>query len=204
MPRPVSPERRREVTDAAIEQLAATGIGNFSLRTLAEGIGQTTRVLTHHFADKNGLLTAVLLRLDERQHAALRSTPGWDDPDTEVGAIVRSAWHRTLSPDELPMTQLIREIEGLSAAGRLPLPGAGFVRGRAEFVASCLARRGMPENSALTTATLLNSAFSGLQGDYLITGDKERTETALDELCAWIDSCVQAARNTNRTPAAPS
>ncbi|MBB4889164.1 hypothetical protein [Streptomyces netropsis] len=59
------------------------------------------------------------------------------------------------------------------------------------------------KSNALTTATLLNSAFSGLQGDYLITGDKERTETALDELCAWIDSRVQAARSTNRTPAAP-
>ncbi|MEU2512075.1 TetR/AcrR family transcriptional regulator [Streptomyces syringium] len=203
MPRPASPERRREVTDAAIEQLAATGIGNFSLRTLAEGIGQSTRVLTHHFADKNALLTAVLLRLDERQHAALRSTPGWNDPDVEVGAIVRSAWDRTLDPDEIAMTRLIREIEGLAAAGRLPLPGAGFVRGRAEFVASCLMRRGMPENSALTTATLLNSAFSGLQGDYLITGDRERTETALHELCAWIDSCVQAARHPDETPAAP-
>ena len=49
----------------------------------------------------------------------------------------------TSTPEELPMTRLIREIEGLAAAGRLPLPGAGFVRGRAEFVASCLMRRGM-------------------------------------------------------------
>ncbi|MEV6774722.1 hypothetical protein [Streptomyces syringium] len=62
----------------------------------------------------------------------------------------------------------------------------------------------MLENSALTTATLLNSAFSGLQGDYLITGDRERTETALDELCAWIDSCVRAARHTDGTPATPN
>jgi len=196
VPRPANPERRREVTDAAIEQLAATGIGSFSLRTLAEGMGQSTRVLTHHFADKNALLTAVLLRLDERQHAALLSTPGWDDPEVEVGSIVRSAWERNLTPEELPMTRLIREIEGLAAAGRLPLPGAGFVRGRAEFVASCLMRRDMPESSALTMATLLNAAYSSLQGDYLITGDKERAEAALEELCAWIDSCVQAVRHT--------
>ncbi|MGW7572862.1 TetR/AcrR family transcriptional regulator [Streptomyces sp. NPDC054765] len=194
MPRPVNPERRREVTDAAIEQLAATGIGSFSLRTLAEGIGQSTRVLTHHFADKNALLAAVLLRLDERQHAALLSTPGWDDPEVTVGSIVRSAWERNLAPQELAMTRLIREIEGLAAAGRLPLPSAGFVRGRAEFVASCLMRRGMSERSALTKATLLNGAYSSLQGDLLITGDRERTEAALDELCRWIDSCIRAVR----------
>lgn len=191
MPRPASPQRRREVTDAVIEQLAATGIGNFSLRTLAEGIGQSTRVLTHHFADKTALVTAVLIRLDERQHQALRSTPGWDDPAVEVGSLVRSAWERNLSPEELAMTRLIREIEGLAAAGRLPLPAPGFIRGRAEFVASCLVRRGLPESNALTLATLLNSAYSSLQSDYLTTGDKQRVEIALHELCAWIDDCVR-------------
>ncbi|BDM70215.1 hypothetical protein HEK616_37020 [Streptomyces nigrescens] len=190
MPRPASPERRREVIDAVIDQLADTGIGSFSLRTLSAGIGQSTRVLTHHFADKKALLAAVLERLDERQQVALRSTPGWHDPEVKVGHLVRSAWERNLGPDELAMTRLFREIEGLAAAGRLPFPGAAFVRGRAEFVASCLVRRGLPESSALIKATLLNSGFSSLQSDYLITGDKERAEAALEELCTWIDSCV--------------
>ncbi|MET7640010.1 TetR/AcrR family transcriptional regulator [Streptomyces sp. NPDC005438] len=173
-----------------IEQLATTGIGSFSLRTLAEGIGQSTRVLTHHFTDKSTLLSAVLERLDERQHEALRSTPGWHDPAVRVSSLVRSAWERNLGAEELAMTRLIREIEGLAAAGRLTLPDAGFVRGRAEFVASCLVHRGLPQSSALTRATLLNSAFSSLQNDYLVTGDKARVEAALDELCVWIDDCV--------------
>lgn len=115
MPRPADPQRRREVLDAVIDQLAATGIGSFSLRTLAAGIGQSTRVLTHHFADKNALLTAVLARLDERQHTALRSTPGWYDPAVKVGSLVRSAWERNLGSDELAMTRLFREIDGLAA-----------------------------------------------------------------------------------------
>ncbi|KUN08293.1 TetR family transcriptional regulator [Streptomyces yokosukanensis] len=193
MPRPASPERRREVTDAVIGQLARTGIGSFSLRTLAEGLGQSTRVLTHHFADKNALLTAVLQRLDERQHKALRATTGWDDPAVPVSEVVRSAWHRNLGPEERDMTRLIREIEGLAAAGRLTLPHPGFVRGRAEFVASCLVHRGLSDEAALTCATLLNSAFSSLQADLLITGDRERVETALDALCAWIDAQVGRA-----------
>lgn len=194
MPRPANPQRRREVLDAIIGELAHTGIGHFSLRTLAEGLGQSTRVLTHHFADKNALLTAVLERLDERQHDALRAAAGWDDPGVPVSSLVTAAWARNLGPDELAMTRLIREIEGLAAAGRLPLPGPGFVRGRAEFVAACLVRRGLAHDAALTRATLLNSAFSSLEADYLITGDRERTEAALGELCAWIDSCVEQAR----------
>ena len=103
MPRTANPERRREVTDAAIGQLATTGIGSFSLRTLAEGLGQSTRVLTHHFADKNALLAAVLRRLSERQHEALLSTPGWDDPEVEPSAPSsappgNATWPRRNSP----------------------------------------------------------------------------------------------------------
>lgn len=187
MPRPADPERRRAVTDAVIEQLTRTGAAHFTLRGIAEGIGQSTRVLTHHFADKKALLTAVLARMDELQHAALRATPGWDDPSVPVGDIVRASWRRHLSPEELPLTGLILEIEGLAAAGRLPAD-PGFVRGRAEFVADCLRLRGLPPEAARVRATLLNAAYSGLETDLLVTGDRPRAEAALEELCAWIDA----------------
>ncbi|MER6915163.1 TetR/AcrR family transcriptional regulator [Streptomyces sp. NPDC000594] len=195
MARTADPERRREVLDAVVAQLAETGISSFTLRGLAEALGQSTRVLTHHFADKGALLTAVLDRLDERQHDALRATEGWADPSVAVGSLVRSAWRRHLDPAELPMTRLVREIEGLAAAGRLPAPAPAFVRGRAGFVAGCLARRGVPEAEALVLATLLNAAYSGLQADRLGTGDGARCDAALDGLCDWIDRAVeQAAR----------
>ncbi|ASU86235.1 TetR/AcrR family transcriptional regulator [Nocardiopsis gilva YIM 90087] len=195
MPRTADPRRRLEVVDGVIEQLARTGISDFSLRTLAQGLGHSTRVLTHHFADKKALLEAVLQRLDQRQHEELRSTPGWDDPSVPVGSIVRAAWKRNLGPDELAMTRLIREIEGLAAAGRLPLHVPGFVRGRADFVASCLVTRGLSRDDAITKATVLNAAFGSLEGDYLITGDEERVERALDALCSWIDACVAAGQS---------
>ncbi|MBR8742596.1 TetR/AcrR family transcriptional regulator [Nocardiopsis sp. MG754419] len=189
MPRKADPARRREVLDSVIDQLARTGVTGFTLRGLAQGLGRSTRVLTHHFADREALVTAVLERLDERQHHALRDTEGWEDPAIPVGDIVRAAWRRTLD-DERAMTRLIREIEGLAAADRLPASGVGFVRGRAEFVASCLVLRGAPSDGALRSATLLNAGFSGLQTDLLVTGDRERVEAALDDLCAWIDARV--------------
>lgn len=192
MPRPVNPDRPREVLDAVIGHLAHTGIGQFTLRGIAAALGQSTRVLTHHFADKRELLIAVMRRLDEQQHHALRTTEGWEDPAVPVSAVVRSAWERNMDKAELPMTRLIREIEGLAAAGRLPAAVPDFVRGRAEFVASCLTLRGVPERTALITATMLNATFAGLQADYLTTGDAERARGALDELCHWLDAAVEA------------
>lgn len=194
MPRVADPRRRRDVVDAVIGQLTRTGIGNFSLRALAEGLGQSTRVLTHHFVDKDALVTAVLERLDEQQHEALRTTPGWDDSSVPVSTIVRSTWERGLGSGEVATTRLIREIEGLAASGRLPRPVPGFVRGRAEFVATCLVARGLDRGAALVHATMLNAAFAGLETDFLMTGDRERTGAALDDLCAWIDSRVAGAR----------
>ena len=193
MARKADPARRREVLDAVIEQLAHTGISGFTLRGLAQGLGQSTRVLTHHFADREDLLSAVLARLDERQHRSLLATRGWEDPAAPVSDIVRDAWRRNLG-EELPMTRLIREIEGLAASGHLPSASAGFVRGRAEFVASCLTLRRVPADRALTLATLLNSAFSGLETDYLVTGDRGRAEAGLDLLCDWIDAAAPPHR----------
>ncbi|MFE1165752.1 TetR/AcrR family transcriptional regulator [Nocardiopsis sp. NPDC058789] len=187
MARKADPARRREVLDAVIEQLADTGISGFTLRGLAQGLGQSTRVLTHHFADREDLLSAVLARLDERQHQSLLATKGWEDAAVPVSDIVRASWRRNLGP-ELPMTRLIREIEGLASAGRLPASSAGFLRGRAEFVASCLTLRGSSPDRALSLATLLNASFAGLEADYLTTGDLGRAEAGLDLLCEWIDS----------------
>lgn len=190
MARSADPARRRAVLDAVAEQLTHTGVSGFTLRGLAQGMGQSTRVLTHHFADKEALIAAVLTHLDERQHTALRTTPGWDDPTVPVSAIVRDSWRRHLSEEERPMTRLVLEIEGLAAAGRLPAD-PGFVRGRAEFVADCLRVRGTSPEAALTGATLLNAAYSGLETDLLVTGDHERAEAGLEALCTWVDTLTR-------------
>lgn len=182
MARTADPARRVELIDAIIVELAETGLATFSLRTLAAALGRSTRVLTHHFADKDALLAAVLARLDEQQHEALRATPGWDDPSIGIGTIVQDAWRRHLSAAELPRTRLIHEIEGLAAAGRLAGHVPAFVSGRATFVAAALELRGLPAAEALTKATLLNNAYAGLQADHLTTGEG-RTEAALAELC---------------------
>ncbi|MFI7101044.1 TetR/AcrR family transcriptional regulator [Streptomyces sp. NPDC050161] len=192
MARPRDPHRRTQILDAAIEHLAETGMANLSLRPLAQALGHSTRVLTHHFADKDDLFRAVLERLDEVQHTQLRATEGWDDTARGIGAIVRDSWRRHLAPENLAATRLIHEIEGLAAAGRLHGRVPAFLADRAEFVAAALVARGLPPEVARIRATFLNSAYAGLQTDVLVTGDHTRTEAALDELCALADSWTTA------------
>lgn len=149
-------------------------------------------MLTHHFADKEALLAALLDRLDEAQHQQLRATDGWTDTQRGIGAIVRDSWRRHLEPANLAHTRLIHEIEGLAAAGRLGGRVPTFLTGRAEFVARALVARGLEPAEALVRATYLNSAYTGLQRDLLITGERARIEAALEELCVLADSWTDA------------
>ncbi|SEH01263.1 DNA-binding transcriptional regulator, AcrR family [Nonomuraea solani] len=184
MARPRDPQRRTELLDAIVGYLAEHGIAQLSLRPLAKALGRSTYALTHHFAGKDELITAVLAHLDQRQKARLRALP---DPGTGLGDVVRASWAWHINED-LPMVRLLHEIEGLSAAGRLTGPYVPKMLGdRAGFVAGVLRAHGVPEELALRNATLLNAAYAGLQIDYLTTGDKERVEAALDDLADLAD-----------------
>lgn len=193
MPRRSDPARRVEVVDAAIRHAAEIGFAHFTLRGVAGAMGQSTRVVTHHFAGKRDLIAAMLDRLDDREQQSLAGDTAWSDPEVPVSEIVRAAWQRTLSAAELPYTALIHEIEGLGAANRVPDSVRTFVANRAAFVATSLATRGVPHQESMVLATMLNSAYTGLQIDFLTTEDQERTSAALGRLCTWIDEAVAAA-----------
>lgn len=197
MPRRADPARRVEVVDAALRHAAEVGFARFTLRGVAETMGQSTRVVTHHFSDKGELVTAMLHRLDEREQQALANDASWADPGVPVSHVVEAAWRRTLGAAELPYTRLIHEIEGLGAAGRAPSPVPGFLASRARFVAAYLEARGVRHDEAITLATVLNGAYAGLQIDYLTTGDQQRTRAALARLCAWIDGVVASERGAS-------
>ncbi|WUI03793.1 TetR/AcrR family transcriptional regulator [Spirillospora sp. NBC_00431] len=188
MARPRDPHRRTEILDAVLDHLAENGMSGLSMRPIAQALGQSTRVLTHHFADKDDLLAALLQRLDDVQHEQLQATEGWDDMGRGIGAIVLDSWRRHLAPENIAHTRLVREIEGLAAAGRLGDRVPKFLTQRADFVARALVARGLGPAEARVKATYLNSAYAGLQTDFLTTGDRERVEAALGELCVLADS----------------
>ncbi|MFD9949543.1 TetR/AcrR family transcriptional regulator [Nonomuraea sp. NPDC059023] len=189
MARTPDPQRRSELLDQIVDYLAEHGLSTLSMRPLAEHLGKSTRVLTHHFSDKEELLSATMRRLDERHRAWLRSLPGWEGGDS-VGTIVRRTWDWQLREENLPVARLIHEIEGLVAGGRLAGHVPELLSDRSAFVAGLLRERGVPEKDARRISTLVNSAYTGLQLDFLTTGERERVEGALDQLTTMLDVWV--------------
>ncbi|MFI6294255.1 TetR/AcrR family transcriptional regulator [Nonomuraea sp. NPDC050790] len=189
MARTPDPQRRSELLDQIVDYLADHGLSTLSMRPLAEHLGKSTRVLTHHFSGKEELLSATMRRLDERHRAWLRSLPGWQGGES-VGTIVRRTWDWQLREENLPVARLIHEIEGLVAGGRLAGHVPELLSDRSAFVADLLRERGVPEKDARRISTLVNSAYTGLQIDFLTTGERERVEGALDQLTAMLDEWV--------------
>src|SRR5579884_153975 len=64
--KPPIPARERLLA-AAIDYVASHGITDVSLRELAAAIGTSHRMLIYHFGSKEGLLVAIVQRVEEAQ-----------------------------------------------------------------------------------------------------------------------------------------
>ncbi|MCX0275393.1 TetR/AcrR family transcriptional regulator [Nocardia zapadnayensis] len=62
---------REALLERAVDWFTEQGVGDTSLRTIAEGLGTSHRMLHYHFGPREGLLTAVVTATWGRQHWAL-------------------------------------------------------------------------------------------------------------------------------------
>jgi AcrR family transcriptional regulator len=181
---------RTHLLDGVVAYLAEHGVAKLSLRPLARALGYSTRVLTYNFANKEELIASALERLDERQRERLRALPGWQRGEGGIGAAIRASWRWQLDPDNLPFTRLTHEIQGLAAGGRLARYVLTSLTDRVEFVARAIEAYGVSEETAYQFATFINATYTGLQVDYLTTGDAERTWAAVDRLATLSDQWI--------------
>jgi AcrR family transcriptional regulator len=103
---------RHRLLDRVIEEIAANGLGDRSLREIASAIGSSHRMLLYHFGSRPGLLAAVVDEIEHRQRAAMT---------TEVGSAraARAMWRRVSDPALRPFVALFFELAG--QAHRLPI-----------------------------------------------------------------------------------
>jgi AcrR family transcriptional regulator len=68
-------ERRRQLLDALVEEFAARGVGDRSLRDVAAAVGTSHRMLLHHFGSREELLLAIVEEVERRQKGLLSELP---------------------------------------------------------------------------------------------------------------------------------
>ncbi|MFI5912016.1 TetR/AcrR family transcriptional regulator [Dactylosporangium sp. NPDC051541] len=176
--RPVNPQRRAELLDAAVEYAAEHGFSELTWRPVAAALGVSPTTLVHHFGTKEQLLEAVLGRLRQRMFAATRELTG-DHADLPTQA--RAAWRRASDPARGAEFRLFFAVYG--RALQAPEQFADFLdHAVAAWLAVLVAAQGPDIDPALAArrATLVVATIRGLLLDLLTTGDRTRVQAAAE------------------------
>ena len=175
-----APTGRDALLERAVGHFATHGVGDTSLRALADAIGTSHRMLIYHFGSREGLLAAVVdaVEAGARETLARMVAESRADPDP-LDAGLR--YWRLVTDDALVYGPLFFE---LSSHAMLGLPHAVDLRGRLvttwlDALAAMWRSRGVPARTARTQARLDLAVARGLLHDLLLTGDRRGVDAAM-------------------------
>jgi len=108
--------------DALVEEFAAGGVGDRSLRDVAAAVGTSHRMLLHHFGSREDLLVAIVEQVERRQMGLLPELP------TTPAESFAAMWADVRRPELRQLERLFFECYARAAQGEKPfdrmLPGA--------------------------------------------------------------------------------
>jgi AcrR family transcriptional regulator len=177
---PVAATPRDRLLNAAIDHFGRNGIGDTSLRGIAEAVGTSHRMLIYHFGSREGLLAEVTREVEARQRALMSATYDTALPPLEAAA---QYWEETVEAT-LRYGPLFFELAAHAMQGREHAAAL-----REELIAAwlpsvtelCLAI-GIPASQAESHARLALGAARGLLLDLLVSGERAEVARAADLL----------------------
>jgi AcrR family transcriptional regulator len=175
-----------KILDEVIASCARSGVGNRSLRELAEELGTSHRMLIHHFGSRHQLMVAVVQEVERRQAVAfgdLGSDPAARSRGRSGPAeVVERMWERLGDPALWPFERLFFECYARGAQGEEPftmlVPSA--VRSWLELAA------GHPPGGDPAFNRLGLGVMRGLLLDLVATGEREAVGDALAAFVALL------------------
>jgi AcrR family transcriptional regulator len=180
----VTPPDRSTGRDAllagAIGHFAEHGVGDTSLRALAEAIGTSHRMLIYHFGSREGLLASVVDTVEQgaRDTLARMVEEAKADPDPAAAGL---RYWRLVTDDALVYGPLFFE---LSSHAMLGLPHAAGLRDRLvstwlDALEAMWRARGVPTRRAREQGRLDLAVARGLLHDLLLTGERRQVDAAM-------------------------
>jgi AcrR family transcriptional regulator len=167
MARPKDVARREELLDAVLASLGHDGLGNRSLREIAEAAGTSHRMLIHHFGSRDGLLVAVVDAMEARQRERMAGL------DPAAPTFLADMWSELRAPGNRGVERLFFECYSRGANGEEP-----FAAMHPESVTSWLAAaeaQGLDPALARIGLALVR----GLLLDLVATGDAAGVDAAV-------------------------
>ncbi len=173
---------RDRLLELVIEHFAQDGLGDQSLRRIADAVGSSHRMLLYHFGSKDGLLVAVAREVEARTRIRVATLATASGGATDE--LIRLVWAYVSDPGLADLERLFfalysRAIQGDPALGPL-LEGdiAGWLDASATLAEGTGV--GVPPDVARTHARLAVAVVRGLLLDLLATGEQVEVGAALD------------------------
>lgn len=176
---PGAPGPRDRLLDTVVTVALDGGISGMSLRGIAEAAGTSHRMLIHHFGSREGLLVAVIQRVEAQQRALMVETGAVPGPAS--ADLAYDFWLNLRSPALAPQERLFFEVYGQALAGRAwaqPLLD-GIVSSWADPTAAIIEAAGVDPATARAAARLMVGVGRGMLLDVLATGEGEAVDAAM-------------------------
>jgi AcrR family transcriptional regulator len=172
---------KQRLFDAVLAELDQNGLGDRSLRDIAEAVGTSHRMLIHHFGSREGLLLTIVETVEARERdRAIALHPARTQIDRSDA--IRGAWRHFARPAQAGRERLFFECYSRALQGEAPfdqmLPGA--VDAWVDTIASLEMQLGAPKREARAQARLYVALMRGLLLDLLATHDRKGTADALE------------------------
>jgi AcrR family transcriptional regulator len=106
-------DARAQLLSRLVDEVAANGLTDRSLRELATAAGTSHRMVLYHFGSREGLVAAIVDEIEARQRAAMRELAARCETAAEL---VRAMWQRVSAPEMRPFVRLF--FESLAATAR--------------------------------------------------------------------------------------
>jgi AcrR family transcriptional regulator len=108
------PSRRGQLLGKLVDEFAAGGVGDRSLRDVAAAVGTSHRMLLHHFGSKEDLLVAIVEEVERRQMTLLPDLP------TEPADNFAAMWSDVSRPELRQAERLFFECYARASQGEKP------------------------------------------------------------------------------------
>lgn len=176
---------RDNLLERIVDDVAAHGLSDRSLRDLAASIGTSHRLLLYHFGSRAGLVTAVVDTVEAGQRAAFAHLA---DTISDPGELVRALWQQVSAPAMRSLVRLFYEAVAYRASGA-GAPTEPWLE-ESEAVTSRLGIGFDPVDVRLGVAVI-----RGLLVDVLATGDVEAADASLERFLAmWTNDSLSSQR----------